>query len=216
MTSPLKNKSKNWTQNPEAVQRDILDAATKIFAEQGLSGARMDDIASATKTSKRMIYYYFGGKDELYTRVLEAAYSKVRIGEEKLDLAGLPASKALEKLVGFTFDHHRKHPDFIRIVMIENIHHAAFLGQSEVVRDLNLGAIKVLAELLRRGEASGEFRTGLNPTVLHWQISAMSSFNVSNMPTFSALFGADLFTESGQLELRDHVVQMILSHALKT
>ena len=55
---------------------EILSVATKEFADKGLAGARIDEIAAATRTSKRMIYYYFGNKDGLYVAVLEAAYGR--------------------------------------------------------------------------------------------------------------------------------------------
>lgn len=201
-----------WKQNPEAVQRDILRVATVVFAESGFSGARIDDIAARTKTSKRMIYYYFGDKDGLYARALEAAYAKVRGGEEELDLGGLPVEEALARLVAFTFDHHRANPDFIRMVMIENIHHADALRQSDVIRNLNQGAIARLQTLIDRGEAKGVFRPGLDAVTLHWQISALSFFNVSNRPTFSALFGSELYSTQGQDRLREQAVAMILAY----
>lgn len=215
MNKPLKRSGKTktgWKQNPEGVQRDILRVATSEFAAHGLSGARIDDIAAKTKTSKRMIYYYFGDKVTLYARALESAYAKVREGEGKLDLAGLPPSEALARLVSFTFDHHRLNPDFIRMVMIENIHHAEYLANSDVIRALNTAAIDQLTEIIRRGEAEGTFRPDLDPTELHWQISALSFFNVSNKPTFSALFGNSLFSQAGQDGVRDHAVEMILRY----
>ena len=50
---------------------DILAIATEEFALKGFSGARVDEIAERTQTSKRMIYYYFGGKEALYRAVAE-------------------------------------------------------------------------------------------------------------------------------------------------
>ncbi len=218
VTNSLKSIGKDrpgWKQNPEAVQRDILKSAVAEFSRNGLSGARIDEIAARTKTSKRMIYYYFDDKETLYAHALEAAYSKVRDGESKLDLTGLSPDEALGKLVAFTFDHHRRNPDFIRMVMIENIHHADFLSKSVVIRELNVTAIDKLAEIIRRGEATGTFRPGIDPIELHWQISALSFFNVSNKPTFSTLFGKSLFSREGQAGLRDHAVEMILRYVCK-
>lgn len=200
-----------WKQDPEAVQADILRIATELFAQNGLSGTRIDEIASRTRTSKRMIYYYFGDKEGLYAKALEAAYAKVREGERRLKLEGLPPDQALANLVAFTFDHHRRHPDFIRLVMIENVHHADYLVKSDVIRSLNETAIARLTDIIGRGERMGLFRPGLDPVALHWQISALSFFNVSNRPTFSALFGGGLFTRTGQVELRDRVVEMVLA-----
>jgi AcrR family transcriptional regulator len=202
---------RGWTQDPEGVKRDILAAAISEFAERGLSGAKVDDIAARTRTSKRMIYYYFGDKMGLYIQALEAAYLKVREGEAALDLGHLPPVEALAKLVAFTFDHHRNNPDFIRMVMIENIHQAKALSASEKIRDLNVTAIEKLQRICERGEAEGIFRTGLDPLALHWQISAASFFNVSNRPTFAALFGDDVFSEMGQSRLCAQTVEAILA-----
>jgi len=199
-----------WKQNPEAVKRDIVDVAIAEFSANGLSGARVDEIAAKTRTSKRMIYYYFRDKDGLYAHALEAAYAKVRSGEDELDLAGMKPESALARLVGFTFDHHRENPDFIRMVMIENIHNADFIRQSEVIRTLNVAAIEKLQDICQRGAAEGVFRSGIDPVQLHWKISALSFFNVSNRPSFSALFGPELFEQDTQNRLRDDVVQMIV------
>lgn len=196
--------------DPEGVRQDILHTATKIFAQNGLSGARIDEIAASTKTSKRMIYYYFGDKDGLYKACLETAYQNIRTGELALDLNGLSPRNALAKLVGFTFDHHRQNPDFIRLVMIENIHMAAYLTSSDVVRKVNTKAIEALDQIIQRGKDAGVFREDLSAVQLHWQISALSFFNVSNKPTFSALFGTELYTDAGQTKMRDHAINMIL------
>jgi AcrR family transcriptional regulator len=210
-----KTKTKrNWTQNPEAVRSDILRIAIEEFSSHGLSGARIDEIAAKTATSKRMIYYYFGDKLGLYTRALEAAYAEVREGETALDLGERDPKAALAKLVEFTFDHHRSHPEFIRMVMIENVHNAGNLIASDVIRGLNRTAIEKLEEICRRGATTGVFRDGIDPVALHWQISAFSFFNVSNRPTFAALFGDDLFDEDGQARLRDQVVNTILAAVL--
>ncbi|WP_422071588.1 TetR family transcriptional regulator [Tranquillimonas rosea] len=202
---------RGWRQNPDAVKRDILTVAVEEFAAHGLSGARIHSIAARTRTSKRMIYYYFEDKQGLYVRALEEAYAKVREGESALDLGQLAPRAALARLVAFTFDHHRSHPEFIRMVMIENIHHAENLAGSDVLRRLNLSAIEKLEDICRRGETEGVFRPGLDPVALHWQISAASFFNVSNRPTFSAIFGDRMFSDDAQATLRDQVVEAILA-----
>src|SRR5690606_30271343 len=175
------------TQDPEGTRLNIIEVASEEFALNGLSGARIDEIAARTRASKRMIYYYFGDKEGLYLAVLENAYRKVREGEAKLDVGGLAPLDALRRLVEFTFDHHHKHEDFIRMVMIENIHHAEFLEKSQVIRQLNVTAIGTIETIYERGVKEGLFRPGLDPVELHWLISALCFFNVSNRATFSRL-----------------------------
>lgn len=197
-------------QDPDGTRRDILDTALKEFALNGLSGARIDDIAARTKSSKRMIYYYFGDKERLYIHALENAYLTVRQGENQLDTDGLSPQDALRRLVEFTFDHHHEHEDFIRMVMIENIHHAQYLERSEVIRGLNVTAIDHIASIYRRGVEQGVFRPGLDPLELHWQVSAVCFFNVSNRATFSNIFGRDIGTKEEQAKLREIAVEMLL------
>lgn len=203
----------SWKQDPEGVQRAILEAATAEFAARGYASSRIEDIAEKTETSKRMIYYYFGDKQGLYLKVLEAAYAKVRAGEAALRLTHLPPLLALRRLVEFTFDHHRANPDFIRLVMIENVHEARHLRESGLIGRLNAGAIAHLADICARGQAEGTIRPDLTPLELHWHISALSFFNVSNRPSFGLSFGTELFTDRGQARLRDQAVLSILKLA---
>jgi AcrR family transcriptional regulator len=197
------------TQDPEGKQQNIIEVATREFAEYGLAGARIDEIAAKTKSSKRMIYYYFGDKEGLYLRVLEAAYSKVRATEATLHLDDLEPLEALRKLVKFTFDHHNANEPFIRLVMIENIHHGEYLLRSKAIQNLNVTAINTISRLYARGVAAGVFRPGLDPIDLHWQISALCFFNVSNRATFSKIFSRDLKSKKALARLRDQTVEMV-------
>ncbi|NYS62120.1 TetR/AcrR family transcriptional regulator [Vreelandella salicampi] len=198
--------------DPESVRADILAVATREFSEKGLSGARIDEIAEKTRASKRMIYYYFRDKESLYLHTLEAAYQKVRLQETELELDHLAPLEALSRLVRFTFCHHAKNPDFIRLVMIENIHHGRFLAQSELIQSLNAGVIDALADVYARGVESGCFREGLDPRELHWLISALSFFNVSNQHTFSRIFDWKQAAPENQQKLEDHVTDMVMRY----
>ena len=196
-------------QDPEGTQQNIIEVATAEFAEYGLAGARIDEIAAKTKSSKRMIYYYFGDKEGLYLRVLEAAYSKVRAVEATLHLDDLEPVEALRKLVEFTFDHHNSHEPFIRLVMIENIHHGTYLARSKAIQALNVTAIDTISRLYKRGVKAGVFRAGLDPIDLHWQVSALCFFSVSNRATFSKIFSRDLGSKKALNRLRRQTVEMV-------
>ena len=205
----------SWKQDPDGVKRAILTAATQIFARQGYASTRIEDIVAQTATSKRMVYYYFGDKEGLYLQVLEAAYTKVRAGEGALRLDHLPPAEALRALVEFTFDHHRSNPDFIRLVMIENVHNAANLKASGLMGRVNAGAIQKLDSICARGQAEGLFRDDITALELHWHISALSFFNVSNQPSFSESFGNALFQPAGQSRIRAQAVDSILRLVLR-
>lgn len=208
--TPSPRKS-GWKQDPDAVRANILMVATEEFAANGLSGARIDEIARKTMASKRMIYYYFRDKEGLYTAVLERVYSTLRDNETRLQVEDLGPVEGLALLVRATFDAHAAAPHFIRLVMIENIHNASYLRRSAVIPRLNRAIIDKLGDVCRRGKAAGLFRQDADPLALHWLISAPSFYNVSNRATFSASFGADLYTPEGQARLRDRVTDMILA-----
>lgn len=207
---PRSEPSAPRAQDPEGTRRDILEIASEEFALNGLSGARIDEIAARTRSSKRMIYYYFGDKEGLYLKALENAYRQVREGEAKLNTEGLPPIEALKRLVEFTFDHHHRHEEFIRMVMIENIHRGEYLDRSQIIRQLNATAIDAIARIYERGVAECVFRKGLDPLELHWLVSALCFFNVSNRATFSRIFGRDLGAKAQQARLRRNAVDMVL------
>jgi AcrR family transcriptional regulator len=203
-------KGLSWTQDPAGVQRNILEAARIEFSEKGLSGARVDEIAARISTSKRMIFYYFKDKQGLYLAVLEAAYEGIRANERKLDLARLAPEEALATLAGLTFDHHADNPDFVRLVMVENIHHAKHLKISAKISELNLSAIRVMEEIYQRGVASGVFRSGLRPLDIHLTVSALCFYNVSNQATILQVFGHDMADFEARKQRRANVIETVL------
>lgn len=208
--SARRGRAASWTQDPEGVRRDILAVARAEFVENGLSGARVDEIAAKTSNSKRMIYYYFGDKEGLYRAVLEEAYARIRTFERSLDLAALPPREAIATLTGFTFDYHADNPDFVRLVMIENIHHGRHLASSARIGDLNLSAIGMIAEIYARGLAEAVFRRGLDPTDIHLTISALSFYNVSNQASIRQVFGHDMAAPQARERRRLSAIDTIL------
>jgi AcrR family transcriptional regulator len=179
---------------PDAARtrQDILRAARQEFSEHGLSGARVDAIAARMRTTKRMLYYYFGSKEGLYLAVLEQVYGDIRSVEQELDLASLHPADAIRRMIEFTFDYEEAHPEFIRLVSIENIHHGKHLAQSSTLRKQNMVVIDTLAALLERGRRVGVFRSDIDAVDLHLMISAFCFFRVANRHTFGTLFGCDL------------------------
>ena len=197
------------TNDPARTMAGIMAVATQEFAAKGLAGARIDAIADATHTSKRMIYYYFGSKEGLYLAVLEESYRRIRQTESDLQLADLPPAEALAKLVGFTFDHHYGNQDFVRLVMSENIQRGEYLAQSKLIQELNVSVIESIQELYERGVKKGVFRKGLDPIDIHASISALTFFNVSNRYTFDLIFKRNCYTPKSLAQRRQRVIEMV-------
>jgi AcrR family transcriptional regulator len=179
-------------------QDDILEVATAEFAANGYAGARVDEIAARTRTTKRMIYYYFGSKEKLYLSVLERVYAQIRRVERGVQVDELSPDKALRKLAEATYDHHTTHEAFIQLVSIENVHRAEHLRQSPTILTENATAITVLEGVIRRGVADGLFRSDVDALDVHMIISAYACFHVANRHTFAAVFKRDMLDPSLQ------------------
>lgn len=198
--------------NPEKTRQDILLAAVNEFAEHGLSGARVEAIAERTHTSKRMIYYYFSSKEQLYLAVLEKLYGDIRATEAELNLKQLSPADAIRRLVAFTFDHHDRNHDFIRMVSIENIHFGAHIAQSGVIAALNKSVPRLIVDILDRGVAAGVFRKGIDPLDVHMLISAFCFFRVSNRHTFGIIHEIDLDAEAVKRQHRELICDAVIRY----
>lgn len=221
--SKVKSASDRAALAPDASEKDvdgtranILNVAIQEFSRHGLSGSRIDAIAAETGSNKGMIYYYFGSKEGLFIAALEESYKRFREIESSFHLDDLPPIKALRQLVMSTFDYHAAHPEFIRMVMTENIHRGEHIRQIPQLQAINRPAIGLLENLCQRGVADGVFRSDLDPVDLHMSISALSFYNVSNQHTFSFIFGRDFAAPDVHAARRDAVVDMILRYVRAT
>ena len=203
------------TNDPQRTMDNIIEVATREFAEKGLAGGRIDEIAALTHTSKRMIYYHFGSKEGLYVAVLEEAYRRIRQIETGLSLEDLDPEAALAKLVGFTYDYQLANPDFIRLVMSENIQKGEFLAQSATIQKLNVPVITAVKSVYDRGVKAGVFRRGLDAVDLHMSISALCFFNVANRHTFALIFKRDMTDAQEMTSRRRNIVEMVLRFVRK-
>ncbi|MBE2315916.1 TetR family transcriptional regulator [Solirubrobacter sp. CPCC 204708] len=183
-TQPERSRDRDRTQG------EILEVATREFAEHGYSGARVDEIAERTRTTKRMLYYYFGSKEGLFVAVLEQAYAAIRAAEQTVDVDHLDPVAAIRALAELTFDHHEAHPDFIRLVSIENIHRGEHMAES--LAAINAPAVERIERILRAGREAGVFRADVDAVDLHMLISSYCVFRVANRHTWQALFDRDL------------------------
>ena len=193
-------------------RKEILDVATREFADRGFAGARVDEIAARTRTTKRMIYYYFGGKEQLYIAVLERAYATARDAERQVDMEDLDPAAAIRLLAERTFDHHESHPDFIRLVSIENIHRAEHMRKSKQLASLKNPVIELIERILERGHTAGVFRRDVDPIDVHMMISAFCVFRVANRHTFKTLFDRDLADPDRRDHYRDMLGDMVVEY----
>ncbi|WP_198961229.1 TetR/AcrR family transcriptional regulator [Pseudonocardia sp. MH-G8] len=196
----------------ERTRAEILDVATREFSDQGYAGARVDEIAAKTSTTKRMIYYYFGSKERLYVAVLERAYTGIRALEQELDVDHLEPREAIRSIAALTFDHHEAHPDFIRLVSIENIHRAEHIATSSILSGLANPALDVLGRILDRGRTAGLFRDDVDALDVHLVISSFCVFRTANRHTFTAIFKRDPLDPQRREHYRELLGDMVVAY----
>ena len=186
------------TRDPAGTRARILAAATREFARHGLGGARVDRIAANADANKRMLYYYFGDKEALFLAVLEQAYADIRTAEQELNLLDRPPVEGVRRLVEFTWRYYLDHPEFLTLLNSENLHRARHLKRSKSIRPMNSPLIETLAGILRRGEAAGTFRAGVDPLQLYISIAGLAYFFLSNNHTLAQVFDRSLATPAAR------------------
>ena len=188
-----------------ATRARILDAAFVEFAEKGLAGARVDEIAARAGANKRMLYAHFGSKEALWLEVLEATYTAKRAEERQVEVADLAPAEAMAKLVAFNLRYVARHPEFLAILHQENLHRAAYLASSSRVQG-------TLRGVLARGEAEGLFRPGVDPLQLYVSMLGLSHFYLANRHTLSTIFGTPLDTEAALAAREAHIIEVVLGY----
>jgi TetR/AcrR family transcriptional regulator len=204
------NGTKRQRRNPAATRKKLLTAARREFADSGLAGARVDDIADRAGVNKQLVYHYFGDKDALYLAVLEWVYEEIRSHERELNLEGLPPERAIRKLIESSFDHLAAHPDFIVLLNDENRGGARHVRGSRRLEAMHSPLVSMVSKILKEGVRTGAFRRGINPLHLYISIAGLSYFFFSNTPTLSAIFGKDLASPAAKRARRKHVVDLVL------
>ncbi|RWH69306.1 TetR/AcrR family transcriptional regulator [Mesorhizobium sp.] len=208
-------KSKNGVRkgrlrDAEATKLRILVAAKSDFAKNGLGGARVDVIAAKAKANKRMIYHYFGSKDNLFQAVIENAYHDIRTAEQKLNLDDLDPKDALERLVRFTWQYYLKNPEFITLVNSENLHRAKHVKRSELIKAETRKFVAMVSGILERGVSSGDFRAGIDPVQLNITIAAIGYYYLTNRFTGSIIFERDLMEKDALNERLEFNIDTIM------
>lgn len=201
--------------DPEGTRRRILLAAAEEFANGGLFGARVDQIARRAETNERMLYYYFGSKEQLFTAVLEHAFCALNEAEQTLDLADLAPVEAMTRLAHFVWDYYRDHPEFLRLINNENLHEARYMQKSTRIREMVSPILATLGAILTRGESAGLFRPNVDPLRLYVTLSGMGYYIVSNRFTLASTLGRDFSTSAERAEIIQLNTEMLLAFLMR-
>ncbi|WP_242511880.1 TetR/AcrR family transcriptional regulator [Rhodobaculum claviforme] len=209
-TAPRKPAAK--PRNPERTRAQILAVALREFARHGFHGARVERITKAARCNPRMLYHYFGSKEQLYLAALDEVYAGIRAQERSLDLESGPPEQAMQRLVEFTFDFFATNDVFLRMTRNENVLGGRHIQRSRMIRDMSQPLLDAIGRLVARGHAQGAFRERVDPLQLYVSIVALSAHHLNNAATLSATFGTDLTDPAWTRARRDHAVAMVLGY----
>jgi len=201
--------------DPQRNQGRILKAATDEFARHGLGGARVDRIAARAGANKRMLYYYYGNKDDLFLEVLEAAYAQIRNAEKALHLADLDPEQGIRRLVEFTWNYYLEHPEFLTLLNSENLHRGRHVRRSKRIAAMHSPFVATIRDLLERGVRAGKFRRGVDPVQLYISIAGLGYFYLSNRYTLSNIFRRALLAPRQRAERLKHMTGVVLGYLRK-
>ncbi len=208
-------KARNARRDPDKNRERILASALGEFARYGLGGARVDRIAASAGANKRMLYYYFGNKEDLFLAVLESRYAHIRRAEQGLHLSDLDPAEGVKRLVRFTWSYYLKHPEFLTLLNSENLHRARHLRRSRQIAAMHSPLVAMLRDLLARGVRGGEFRRGVDPVQLYISIAGLGYFYLSNRHTLSTIFERDLLAARNKSERLKHMTELVLGYLSK-
>jgi AcrR family transcriptional regulator len=198
--------------DPERTRRAILEAATVEFVSNGFAGASVNEIAARANVNKRMLYHYFGKKEELYIAVLERTYIALRTAQTQLKLSDMPPATAIETFILFTWNYYLQYPELLSLMTTENLLKGKYLARSERVRDLYNPLMTMLSDILERGAKDGVFRPDIDPRQLYISIASLSATFIATRCTLSTMVGRDLSTQEELLTRSQHVVDVILRY----
>ena len=211
MTGMARRAARGGQRDPERTRAAILSAAVDEFARYGLGGARVDRIAARAGANKRMLYYYYRDKDNLFLAALEDRYAHIRNAERALNLDDVDPREALKRLVDFTWRYFLEHPEFLTLLNSENLHKGRHLAKSRRVPDMHASLVGLLRGVLERGVRQGLFRAGVDPVQLYISIAGEGYFYLSNRYTLSRIFDRDLMAPAALASRARHNTDMILN-----
>ena len=207
-----KKPAKPMTRDPEKSRANILQAARTEFARSGLGSARVDQIAKMAGINKRMLYHYFGNKDDLFCAVLEANYAHKRDSEKALELEQEEPVEAIRKLIALTWDYYLQYPEFLTLLNSANLHQAKHLKKSTEIRKMHTPFVSMIKGVLDKGVSQKIFKKNVDPAQLYISIAGLSYFYLSNQYTLSAIFGRNLLAPAARKERLAHMTDVVLSY----
>ncbi len=200
--------------NSQKSKEDILTAAEFLFAEKGIYGTRVDEIAKEANINKRMIYEYFGSKEELYKAVLINVYG--RLGNLELGILSdmISPVDAIRKLIQMYFIFLKDNPSYVSLLQWENLNKGKYIKDTDFT-GMKDPTLELLRQIINKGIAEGTFRVEVDTEQVIVSLLTYCFSYFSNRYTLSTLLSKKLDDDENINKRIDHVTTMFLSYLCK-
>lgn len=194
----------------ERAPKRIIAAALKEFEIHGIDGARIDGIIKRAQVSKQLFYYYFKSKEEVYQITLEsvAEWAIERILAQNCD--GMSASEGLASYFRLVFDQYAELPMMAKSTTDQDHYSGAHISRRNKLRSLTPALVAKVGGLLKRGVASGEFRSGIDVEFFYAATTIMLRGCFVSSSTAAMVEGLHLDQRESLIRWRENCIQMAL------
>ena len=163
-------------------RRLILDAAVKVFAQQGFHHCRVSDIADEAGVAYGLVYHYFSSKDEVLDTLFLERWNVLLEVIRTADAQDGAGREKLERVAGFIVESYRHDPDLMKVIIVEVTRAANSFGRTHLAKIRE--AYGLIADVVARAQASGEFRDDITP-----QFAALAFYGAVEQVLTGWIFG---------------------------
>jgi AcrR family transcriptional regulator len=186
-----KSNPKTKRESPAGTRERLLAAAIRLFSQKGYDGTSVDEIVAEARANKRMVYHYFGSKEAIYHEVLREVYGRLMNIELALVDPEAPMEQALEALVRAYFAFLAANPEFVQLLLWENLSRGRHLGSAGDALS-KAPILGVLHQALQRGVREERIAAGFDTKHLLINLIGLCLIYFSNRYTLSRSVGLDL------------------------
>jgi TetR/AcrR family transcriptional regulator len=198
--------------DPAKTKRALLYAGISLFAERGYYGVAVDEIVAQAGCNKRMLYHYFSSKEGIYVEVLRQVFGELEAYEMESTREVVDTAAAIRDILAQYFDFLQTHPEFVSLLMWENLNQARILdAHPDLLTKMPI--LERLAEILKQGSERGEIDASIDPRQLLIALIGLCFIYFSNQHTLRHSIGLD-FSDPSVLKQGMELAQEVLINGL--
>ena len=147
-------------------RRLILDAAVRVFAQQGYEASRVGDVAKEAGVAYGLVYHYFGSKDAVLEAVFHEQWGRLLSAVALAEETGETAPEQLALVVKIVLRAWRDDPDLVRLLVREITRSPHIQDELDEIGQ----AFASLRRIVARGQEEGTFRADIDPQIAAWML----------------------------------------------